>query len=450
MAGIPAAERTSAEAASLRLAFLESLEQVSGSPKREQGIEPTNDPSLADALGYLKQLHQAQLTAQKKLDEAIRNSPTTMVMQEAGTKHTRVRLAGVFDSLGQKVETNVPDFLPPLQCGDSSPLSSTNDPDVEKGYRDTTTPDNQKPRPVGALKNSESKSSDRSEDSKDRLTLARWLMHPGHPLTARVAVNRVWQTLWGRGFVDSPENFGTQCGEPLHADLLDWLATECVRLDWDTKALIKLIVTSRTYGRRSEATAEMWQRDPQNRYLARGPRFRLPVHAVRDSALLLSGRLDRTVGGPPVIVDEVIGQNGNPVKLPLEKHDRRRTLYTFWKRNSPHPMLAVFDVADRNQCEVRTMRTNTPLQALVTLNERGFVAAAEDLGQRARQVSDNEALQLGWAWQACTGRRPEVDELKKLQSTLRDYRQMSDENEAEAWTAVCNVLLNLDATMTLE
>ncbi|WP_372716030.1 DUF1553 domain-containing protein [Novipirellula sp.] len=381
IARIPAGKRTRTEMETLRLAFLE-----------DDGF-PAN----------LRELRNARLAAQAELDEAILESPTTMVMKEGRTKHTRIRLAGVFDSLGDKVATDTPDFLPPLP-----------------------------------------------EEQRNRLALAHWLTHPDHPLTARVAVNRIWQTLWGRGFVDSPENFGTQTGEPLHADLLDWLATEYVRLGWDTKALIKLIVTSRTYRQSSDASEEMWQRDPQNRNLARGPRFRLPVHTVRDQALFLSGLLDETIGGPPVIIDEVIGQNGKIVKLPFETSNRRRTLYTFWKRNSPHPMLAVFDVADRNQCEVRTMRTNTPLQALVTLNEPGFAASARELSDRAQQVAQTEPEQLRWLWRACTGRIPSDEELQHLQTIRKDYLAIADGNESQAWTALCNVLLNLDATMTLE
>ena len=381
LALIPASERSSSESDSLRLAFLESK-------------------AVPQAL---QSLWNAQLTARAELAAAVRNSPTTMVMQEAETLPTHIRRAGVFDSPGEQVKTNTPEFLPPL-----------------------------------------------STEKPDRLALAKWLTDPEHPLTARVAVNRIWQNLWGQGFVDSPENFGMQCGEPLHADLLDWLATEYVRLDWDTKALIRLIVTSRAYRQRSDAPVELWKRDPLNRNLARGPRFRLPVHVVRDSALFLSGRLDGKIGGPPVIVDKVIGQNGKTVKLPFETSDRRRTLYTFWKRNSPHPMLAVFDVADRNQCEVRTMRTNTPLQALVTLNEPGFVAAAEALGNLARQVSDDERVQLGWAWQACTGQQPDKQEMKMLMDTLHDYRQIAEGDDVQAWTALCNVILNLDASLTLE
>ena len=381
IAGISTKDRTAAESATLRLAFLES------------------DKLPAE----LRALRDAQLATREKLKATIRNAPKTMVMKDASTLPTRVRKAGVFDSLGQRVESDTPEFLPPLPDG-----------------------------------------------TRDRLDLSRWLTRPDHPLTARVVVNRIWQSLWGRGFVDSPENFGTQCGKPLHADLLDWLATEYVRMGWDTKGLIKLIVTSRTYRQRSDAFAKMWQRDPQNRHLARGPRFRLPVSVVRDQALFLSGRLEPKVGGPPVILDEVIGQNGKVVSFPLEKSDRRRTLYTFWKRNSPHPMLAVFDVADRNQCEVRTLQTNTPLQALVTLNEPGFAASAEALGQRARTSSDEQVEQLRWLWQACTGRRPDEALLNKLQAKLTTYRQLANGNEPQAWTALCNVMLNLDATMTLE
>lgn len=381
IAHIPTDKRTPAEVGTLRLAFLES----------------DRFPAT------LSKLQNTQLAAHTKLDEAVRESPTTMVMKEGRTKHTRVRLAGVFDSLGDKVATDTPDFLPPL-----------------------------------------------NEGQRNRLALAHWLTHSDHPLTARVAANRIWQTLWGRGFVDSPENFGTQTGEPLHADLLDWLATEYVRLGWDTKALIKLIVTSRSFRQASDAPDDRWQSDPQNRHIARGPRYRLPVHTVRDQALFLSGRLDNTIGGPPVIVDEVIGQNGKTVKLPYDTSGRRRTLYTFWKRNSPHPMLAVFDVADRNQCEVRTMRTNTPLQALVTLNEPGFAAAAKALAEQAQLASQTEIGQLGWLWQACTGHILNENELEQLQTIRKAYLKIADGNESQAWAALCNVLLNLDATLTLE
>lgn len=381
IAAIPARERTRTESETLRLAFLES-----------------------DALPVsIAKRRDTQLTTQAALDEAIRDTPTTMVMQDKLERPTRLRRAGVYDSLGAPVKATTPAFLPALET-----------------------------------------------ESPDRLDLARWLVHPDHPLTARVAVNRIWQHLWGRGFVDSPENFGTQTAEPIHADLLDWLATEYIRLGWDTKALIHLVVTSSAYRQSSDAPSEAWTRDPRNRHLARGPRFRLPVHAVRDQALALSGRLDPTLGGPPVILDEVRAKDGAPMRLPYEKTDRRRTLYTFWKRNAPHPMLAVFDVADRNQCDVRATRTNTPLQALVTLNETSLAKSATAFGERARQSSDTEAAQVRWLWRACTGREPDAEDRRLLVKTLSDYRKLTDGDESRAWTLLANVALNLDATLTLE
>jgi len=406
-------QRTPRDAVTLRLAFLES----------------------GDLPDDLRELHDRYVTVGDELRKAIRSTPTTMVMTDTETTPTRIRKSGVFDSLGATVKSDTPQFLPPLvnNAGADDNLSSTT------GYKISTT-------------GSQPAASDiwPGKGEPSRLDLANWLTHPSHSLTARVAVNRIWQSLWGRGFVDSPENFGTQCPEPLHSELLDWLAIEYVRLGWDTKALIRLIVTSRTYQQSSDASLEQWQQDPDNRHLARGPRFRLPIQTIRDSALLISGRLDSKVGGPPVVIDEVIGQNGKTIKLPLESNDRRRTLYTFWKRNSPHPMLAVFDVADRNQCEVRLQRTNTPLQALVTLNEHGFVAAARGLAERARQIADTESEQLSWAWQACTGRHPSDYEVDKMKQMLRKYCQLTHGNETHSWTAVCNVLLNMDATLTLE
>ncbi|MHC2065847.1 DUF1553 domain-containing protein [Bremerella sp. T1] len=381
IAQVPAASRTAAESATMQLAFLESV----ALPKEVQ------------------RLRDNTFASQAKLLEAIRSTPTVMVMKESRTEDTRIRLAGVYDSLGDAVHSGTPAFLPPMP-----------------------------------------------EGTKDRLTLARWLTSPEHPLTARVAVNRIWQHLWGAGLVDSPENFGTQCPKPIHADLLDWLATEYIRSGWDTKALIKLIVTSRTFRQSSYASDQLWVADPENRHLARGPRYRLPVNIVRDQALMLSGRLNSTVGGPPVILDEVRGKDGKPMKVPFEQSNCRKTIYSFWKRNSPHPLLAVFDVADRNQCEVRTLRTNTPLQALVTLNEQGFVASAEAFGKRVRESGDTNAQQLAWAWQACTGRKATVKEIASLQASFSNYLKLTSGDEDLAWTALSNVLLNLDATLNLE
>ena len=351
-------------------------------------------------------LREERFAADAALAEFAADLPTTMVMRDDGWRPTPIRKAGQYDDLGEPVDRGTPAFLPPL-------------PDGPRGRRE----------------------------------LADWLLDPGHPLTARVAVNRIWQTLWGRGLVDRPDNFGVQCPEPEHAALLDWLAVEYRESGWDTKALVRLIVTSRVYRQASDAPPERWALDPNNADLARGPRFRLPVAAVRDQALALSGRLDRTIGGPPVLLGGTLGKDGEPVDVPFARAETRRTLYSFWKRNSPHPLLAVFDVADRNRCEVRAIRTNTPLQALVTLNEPGFAASAAALGRRARDAAPDRAGRLRWLWRACTGRRPDAATLARLGEMLDGYRDLaadSPDAEDRAWAALGNVVLNLDATLTLE
>ncbi len=278
----------------------------------------------------------------------------------------------------------------------------------------------------------------------DRIALADWLMRPDHPLTARVAVNRLWQQVWG---CDSPENFGTQCAQPDHHELLDWLATEYIRLKWDTKAILKLIVTSASY-RQSSATPPMqWKDDPDNRLLARGPRFRLPIGVVRDSSLAFAGLLQRDVGGTTVLLEPLLNQDKKEVKLSFPINTSRRTLYSFWKRNAPHPLLAVFDVADRNQCDVRVRRTNTPLQALVTLNEPGQIACAEAFAARIKESDLEDDSRLIWAFRTATARTPDEAQLGLLRDALGGYRTLA---KTDAWNAMANVLMNLDPTLTLE
>lgn len=344
-----------------------------------------------------------KIAAQAALKEALADVPTTMVMRDEGDHQTMILAGGGYDRPTEPVPSGTPAILPPL-----------------------------------------------GKESPTRADLAQWLTRPDHPLTARVAVNRIWQLLWGRGFVDSPENFGTQCAAPMQQKVMDWLATEYVRLGWDTKAIIRLITTSRTYRQDSGADETPWTTDPQNRHFARGPRFRLPVHVVRDQALALSGRLDPWLGGPPVILTEVKGKDDKPMKLSYEVSDRRRTVYSFWKRNAPHPMLAVFDVADRNQCDVRVRRTNTPLQALVTLNEPSLADCARRLAQRARQIEGTDERRLKWLHQTCTARIPTPEQMQHLEGMLVNYTRTTHGNENQAWTALCNVLLKLDATLTLE
>ena len=394
IARIPTHERTEQDAATLRLAFLES------------DALPKEIAALQDRL----------FETNAAVEAAVKKLPTTMVMQEVALGQTRIRRSGVYDNLGDVVDDGTPSFLPPI-------------------------------------------------DSKnvDRLELARWLMHPEHPLTARVAVNRIWQQLWGHGFVDSPENFGTQCAQPQHAKLMDWLATEYIRSGWDTKALVKLIVTSAAFAQDSSAPEGMWRRDPQNQFLARGPRYRLPVSVVRDQSLALGGLLDTTVGGPPMAIDEVRGKDEKVVKGAAPVQRNRRTIYTFWKRNAPHPLLAVFDAADRNQCDVRVRRTNSPLQSLVTLNEAMLVESARGLAKQIEETdANNDRDKVCWAYRRVTGRQAEDSDTKLLQSALSAYREhfrekpeaaakLSGDADCDpAWVALANVLLNLDAALTLE
>jgi hypothetical protein len=350
----------------------------------------------------LRKLADDHHQAIEERDAFIRTLPTVMVMQEVAGRQSHIHTKGAYDQLGEPVTPMTPAILP-------APVSQ----------------------------------------ELDRIALADWLLQPDHPLTARVAVNRLWQQVWGRGFIDSPENFGTQSAEPLHHELLDWLATEYIRLKWDTKAILKLIVTSGAYRQRSSAPPMQWKRDPENRMLARGPRFRLPIGVIRDSSLAMAGLLQRDIGGTTVLLEPLLNQDGNEVKLSFPVNTNRRTLYTFWKRNAPHPMLAVFDVADRNQCDVRVRRTNTPLQALVTLNEPGQIACAQAFAKRIIESEQEDVARLIWAFRVATSRTPSEAQLEILRDSLSNCRAIA-ETEVNAWTAVANVLLNLDETMTLE
>ena len=220
-------------------------------------------------------------------------------------------------------------------------------------------------------------------------TLAKWLVQPGHPLTSRVAVNRFWQMYFGHGIVKTQEDFGVQGEPPVHPELLDWLATEFVRTGWDMKAMQRLIVTSATYRQSSRVTPALLEKDPENRLLARGPRFRLPAEMIRDTALAVSGLLNDEIGGPSVLPyqptglwEELAFGDGFSAQTYEQSHGKdlyRRGMYTFWKRTAPPASLATFDAPDREKCTGRRALTNTPLQALVLLNDPTYVEAARAL-----------------------------------------------------------------------
>ncbi|MBY0372904.1 MAG: DUF1553 domain-containing protein [Bryobacteraceae bacterium] len=316
-------------------------------------------------------------------------------------------------------------------------------------------------------------------DVRDRLSLARWMVSQENPLTARVVVNRVWAMYFGTGLVKTTEDFGQQGEWPSHPELLDWLAVEFRDSGWDLKRLHKLIVMSDTYQQSSKATPALLERDPENRLLARGPRFRLAPEMIRDNALAVSGLLKEKLGGPSVkpyqpagLWKELVMQDMDYV---TSKGDDlyRRGLYTFWKRTVAPPMMANFDAANHEACVVREARTNTPLQALNLMNDVTFLEAARFLAERMilEGGSDTDArLTLGF--RAATGRRPRANELEILRGSLRyhlDYfassaaraeglLQQGDKpsnpaipaRDLAAYASVASLILNLDETVTKE
>jgi hypothetical protein len=255
---------------------------------------------------------------------------------------------------------------------------------------------------------------------RNRLGLGRWLIDPRNPLTSRVIVNRYWQIFFGRGLVLTAEDFGSQGALPTHPELLDWLAKHFIDSGWDLKALCKLIVTSATYRQSSEANAGLLARDPDNRLLARGPKNRLTAEMVRDQALAAAGLLVNKVGGPSVKPYQPEGlweEKSSGWKYEPDKGEGlyRRSLYTYWKRASQHPMMLTFDAAERNTCLMRRQNTSTPLQALVLLNDTQFVEAARKIGERAlKEVGPSPDARITFVFRLLTSRRPSPKEFAVL------------------------------------
>jgi hypothetical protein len=256
---------------------------------------------------------------------------------------------------------------------------------------------------------------------RNRYGLAQWLTHPDHPLTARVAVNRIWQQFFGTGLVKTSEDFGNQGGLPSHPELLDWLATEFISSGWDIQHIIKLIVFSETYQQSSYTSNELREADPDNRFLARGPANRLTAEMMRDNALAACGLLNRQIGGPSVKPYQPPGLwEINSAEYVQDSTDQvyRRSLYVIAKRTVPYPTLATWDASDRSVCLSRRQKTNTPLQALVTLNDPTYVEAANVLGEQMSQMNDiSEGIKL--VYRKLTGRIPTEGELQLLVSLQR-------------------------------
>ncbi len=392
--------------------------------------------------GQLANLRKERADIEKRI-------PSTMVMQELPKpRETFMLLRGEYDKKGPKVTAATPAALPPL--------------------------------PKDAPHN--------------RLGLAQWLVDPGHPLTGRVAVNRYWQLFFGTGLVKTAEDFGSQGEPPSHPDLLDWLAVEFTtpsgeplgsggKTRWDVKALLRLIVTSATYRQSSVVSKGLLAGDAENRLLARGPRLRLPAEFIRDQALAVSGLLNREIGGASVFPYQPAGlwqelaSRGDSknwsAQFFVQSHGKdlyRRTMYTFWKRTSPPPALVTFDAPDREVCTVRRSRTNTPLQALVLMNDPTYVEASRKLAERMMRQATTTDERIAFAFRLATARRPEAKEVdvlrrvfhrqlerfrkdtKAAQRLLAVGESARDERlpaaELAAWTTVASVILNLDETIT--
>jgi len=313
----------------------------------------------------------------------------------------------------------------------------------------------------------------------NRLSLAKWLVSRQNPLTARVAANRVWAQLFGRGIVETEEDFGTQGSPPTHQKLLDWLAVEYLDRGWDTKSLIRLIVSSATYRQSSRVTPVAVQKDRDNRLLSRASRFRLEAELVREPALALAGLLTRTMKGPSVFPPQPpravrSAKPGKPPSWPtaIGENRYRRGLYTFWQRSDPYPSMTALDAPNRDVCSIRRVRTNTPVQAFVTLNDPAYIEAAQALARRiVREGGTSRADRCGYALRLCLVRPPQAKQVDQLLALLtsaeheyfsRDAKaardlttapftpssDFKDEAELAAWTVVANVLLNLDGVLT--
>ncbi|MEC9091152.1 MAG: DUF1553 domain-containing protein, partial [Planctomycetota bacterium] len=313
----------------------------------------------------------------------------------------------------------------------------------------------------------------------NRLGLAKWIVSPGNPLTARVTVNRYWQMFFGRGLVESAEDFGTQGTPPTHPELLDWLAADFSRNGWNIKRTLKTIVMSATYRQSSIATPEKIAKDPRNSFFSRGPRFRLLGEFIRDSALAVAGLLNDKVGGPgvkpyqpPGLWNEVSLNGGLRFKRDSGEKLYRKSMYIYWRRSAPMPSLSIFGTPSREKCVVRRAKTNTPLQALVTLNDEQFVEAARFLAQRVMlDLKGSEVKsQIILAYRLVTGSRPSAKSLDLLMRTYNEEQKLFAANVAEAnkllatgekkrddsleaashaaMTIVAGIIMNLDESLT--
>lgn len=409
---------------------------ILGIPEKKRSSEQASTLRTAylDNDSQLTALKQKKKSFQDNINNINRRVPKVMVMEDRGNSRKTYMLdRGLYNKPGVEVLADLPGALPPLEKPDGRSLN--------------------------------------------RLDLAKWLVRSDNPLTARVTVNRFWQMFFGIGLVKTAEDFGVQSEYPIHKDLLDWLAADFVESGWDVKNLLKTIVTSETYQQSSAITSrEVFERDPENRLLARGPRFRMPSWMIRDQALASGDILNSEIGGPPVFsyqpdgvwAEATFGKKKYRQDSGAKLH--RRSLYTFWRRIVGPTMF--FDTAKRQVCEVNPLRTNTPMHALTVMNDVTFVEAARALAEKTLNAFSNDENRLSFAFKETLARPPLQKEMEVMTRSLeRSLAAFAQNREAAekflshgvtpvnrklnpellaAWTAICLNLLNLDETLTKE
>ncbi len=378
-----------------------------------------------------KKIKAELLEIPKKLVELEKAMPVTMVMGELSPRRpTHILKRGQYDQPGEMVEPGVPGIFAGLP---------------------TSVP--------------------------TRLELARWLTNPNNPLTSRVAVNRWWEMFFGTGLVETSEDFGIQGSLPSHPELLDWLALNLVDKHWDIREILKQIVLSATYRQSANISSQVLEKDPRNRLLGHGARNRLPAETVRDNALAISGLLVEQLGGPSVkpyqpdgLWEDVSVERREKYKADLGDGLYRRSMYTFWKRTCPPPGMAAFDAPDRETCVIRRARTNTPLQALVLLNDPTYVEAGRKFAEQILLMAGDNQSRFEFAFQAALCRSPKPEEVEILSKILQTAEKHFSADNASAnkltsvghskrneklnvstlaaWTTITSMILNLDETIS--
>ena len=424
IAGMPRGER-------------ETEQQVQVRDDYRKNITPdkTVNENTQRAFADLKSLFADLSDVQQKRDTLDASLTTTLVMQEREEPRGAYVLArGEYENRGEEVYPQTPAILPAMSQ-DASP---------------------------------------------NRFAFAKWLLAPEHPLTARVAINRYWQDIFGTGIVKTAEDFGTQGTPPVHPELLDWLATEFVASEWDVQKMLKLMLTSATYRQSPKVTPEKLERDADNALLSRGPRYRFDAETLRDNALALGGLLYAKIGGPSVKPPQpgglwkAVGFSGSNTDTFVQDTGAdkvyRRSLYTFWKRTAPPPQMNILDAPSREACTIRRERTNTPMQALMLMNDPQFFEAARTFAERAvKEGGETPEARIAYLFEAATARLPKpVEEALLLKTFQAHYQELEADPEAAkelitvgesepdetldavevaAWTMIANLILNLDEVL---